>query len=609
MQALDALHANVDEFLDRNKLLDEAKSNLSKKRPKGTEWISADNLPKLHWQDSGKQLDSQIVEWWIVQSIQQKSPTCGPIIKRYLSMCRDKDVTSLATWALSTWIAQDTATLSSELAAEKARQEADRLWPIYSVHKYYTDHFKNDKENLYKELYSKFSTDFVGSAIEQKGMLALAAAGGDADTVKACEKYIRTYFGNKLSQCKSLIDVLACLDNPLALQSLLSIANRFRTKAIKQHAQEQVQAVAEAKGWTIEELADRTIPDGGFERPVDDNGDPIGDKAVLELDYGPRQFIVQLNEQLEPIISAKGESKALKALPSPGKSDDPEKAAEAKKAFTDAKKIAKEVVKRQSERLYEALCTQRAWRFHDWLRFLAQHPIVGSLCTRLVWAAFSVPTKGQTTEDHDSKTARQLISCFRPLEGGSLTNENDESVSLTDDALVYLAHTCNISAELGEKWTKHFEDYDVTALFQQFGRSTYELPENLRNSTEITDFEGHSISTFKLRGKATKLAYVRGEAEDGGCFCVYRKSFASLGIQTVLEFTGSFLPEQDISAALINLHFLKLQEGKPGAEWQASKLPLGKIPPVLLSECYNDLKQIAAEGAGFDPDWRAKSYF
>jgi hypothetical protein len=45
------------------------------------------------------------------------------------------------------------------------------------------------------------------------------------------------------------------------------------------------------------------------------------------------------------------------------------------------------------------------------------------------------------------------------------------------------------------------------------------------------------------------------------------------------------------------------------SSWQPSKLALGKIPAVLLSECYNDVKQIAAEGQGYDPKWRERNYY
>ena len=105
------------------------------------------------------------------------------------------------------------------------------------------------------------------------------------------------------------------------------------------------------------------------------------------LDYGPRKFTVRLDDELDPVITNE-EGKTLKNAPAAGKQDDVDKAKAARKAFTGAKKMVKEVVKRQAERLYEALCTQRTWRFEDWRRYLANHPIAGRLCVRLAWATF-----------------------------------------------------------------------------------------------------------------------------------------------------------------------------------------------------------------------------
>ncbi len=431
-------------------------------------------------------------------------------------------------------------------------------------------------------------------------MLSIAAAAGDADCVKLCEQYIRKYFGNRLSQCKSLIDVLAWLDHPLALQVLLSIANRFRTKALRQAAEDHVQAIAERQGWTIDELADRTIPDAGFERPLDEVGEPVGTEAVLELDYGPRQFEVRLNDELEPVITVKGENKPVKTPPAPGKNDDEEKAKAAKKVFSDAKKVVKEVVKRQTERLYEALCTQRSWKFDDWQRYLAQHPIVGRICTRVAWTACVEPVDGAEVK---------FLGCFRPLEDGSLTNENDEEANIPEDARVFVAHSCNVPTQMEEAWLKHFQDYDVTPVFAQFGRAGYNLPPEKKKEAEISDFEGHCLTTFKLRGKALKLGYVRGEAEDGGCFYEYRKPFVSLSMQAIVEFTGSYLPEEDVPAAITKLYFVTVRNDREQSSWVRSKMPLEKVPAVLLSECYNDIKQMAAEGSGFDPKWQEKSYF
>jgi HEAT repeat protein len=600
LNALEALGADVGEFLDRDALLAEAEAGLAKKRPKGMSWLPLESLPPLHWEDTGERVDPRVVQWWVVQSVQQKSAVCGPLLRRYLGLCRRHEAAALAKFLLTSWIGHDTRTPSHEEAAERARQDSDRQWAAYSQHKHWVDHYKGDKENLYRQLYSQYSTTCVGSAVAEKGMLALVAPAADAECVKLCDQYIRKWFGNRLAQCKALIEVLAWTKHPLAVQVLLGFANRFRTKTIRKAAEEYVQALAEREGWTIDELADRTIPDAGFARPVDEQGEPVGGDAALVLDYGPRRFTVKLNDELEPVI-ATGEGKTVKNLPAPGKQDDADKAKAARKAFSDAKKTVKEVVRRQAERLYEALCTQRTWRFGDWRRYLADHPIAGRLCVRLAWAALA-PAAGDGAE--------RFLGCFRPLEDGSLTNERDEEVTLPDDALVRLAHACNTPAEVGGAWARHFEDYDVEPLFQQFGRATYTLPEEKKKETDVTDFEGYLLTTFQLRGKATKLGYLRGEAEDGGCFSVYRKPFPSLGVQAVLAFTGSMLPEQDVQAALQSLYFNSLKGDREAASsWQPSKLPLGKVPPVLLSECYNDVKQIAAEGSGYDPKWKDKSYF
>jgi hypothetical protein len=600
MTALDALGADVNEFLDRGALLKEAKAGLAKKTPKGMDWVPFDRLPALHWEDTKEPVAPEIVRWWLVQGVQQKSAVAGPLLRRYLGMCRKHEATALAKYVLTAWIAQDTRVPNHEECMAKARKDADQQWATYSQHQYWIDAYKNDKENLVKQLFQAYSTQFLGSAIGEKGVLGVVTAAGDAACVKMCEQYIRKWFGNRLAQCKALVEVLAWIPHPLAIQALLGFATRFRTKAVRQLADEHVKALAEREGWTVDELADRTLPDAGFERPVDEAGKPVGDRAVLTLDYGPRKFTVTLDDELQPIITTE-EGKKVKAPPAAGKADDAELAKVAKKAFGDAKKIVKEVVKRQSERFYEALCTQRSWKFEDWKRFLADHPIAGRLCVRLAWCAYT-PAVGDAPE--------RFLGCFRPLDDGSLTNEQDEEVKLPADAVIRLAHTCNTPAELGAAWLQHFKDYDVAPLFPQFGRTIYDLPEARKKETDVEDFQGHMLTTFKLRGKATKLGYIRGDAEDHGFFTLYRKPFPSLGMQAIVGFSGSGMPETDGPAALHTLYFIPLKSDNEAAySYRPNKLPLGKVPPVLLSECHNDLRQMAAEGSGFDPEWSKRGYY
>lgn len=311
------------------------------------------------------------------------------------------------------------------------------------------------------------------------------------------------------------------------------------------------------------------------------------------LDYGSRTFSVVLNDDLQPVIT-RDDGKQVKSLPAAAKDDDPELVKAAKKEFSAAKKTVKEVVKSQADRLYEAACVQRSWPAEEWQRYLARHPIAGALCRRVIWAA-------------RPKEQPQQLQLFRPLEDGTLTDVNDDEFTLQDSDEVLVAHSSLLDEATEEAWKQHLADYEVPELFKQFGRPTYRLPDERKNETEVADFRGHMLTTFQLRGRATKLGWVRGDAEDAGCFALYHKPFRSQRVDAVVEFTGSYLPEEDIPAALRELYFVPIKPTDDSAySWNPNKLKLGKVPPVLVSECYNDVRDMAAEGTGFDPEWEKK---
>jgi hypothetical protein len=587
ISALEKCGCDVTEFMDRKKLAKEADEGIKKKIPASLSWFPFDSLPKIHWEDTGKPVEPSILKWWIVQAVTQKTAIPGPLVRRYLQMCKPADVTALSKFIISSWIAHDTKTANADDAREKAKKDAASQWKSYGHHAYWKEQYKTE-QGLQDHLFREYSGKLIGSASGERGMLAVAAINTPTECVRAAENYIRKWFGQRLAQCKALVEFLSFVQHPMALQVLLGIANRFRTKAIRDLAQKLVNDIAEREGWTLDQLADRTIPDAGFVKP--EGGGP----ATLLIDYGPRQFTVKLDDDLEAIILGEG-GKVIKSLPAPGKNDNEELAKENKKIFSDAKKQAKDVVKRQRDRLYEALCVQRGWPFHEWKSYLGDHPIMGRLCVRVVWAVFAPGEEGE------------FLGCFRPLEDGSLTNEADDTVTFPDEAIVRVAHSAIVSPELNQAWAQHLKDYDVQTLFDQFGRDAYVLPEGKTKDKELTDFRGHCLRSFQLRGKATKLGYVRGEAEDGGMFYSYRKPFPSLLIEAEIGFTGSPLPEEDIPSALQSLSFTRMSTNENASRWNRPALELSKIPSVLLSECYNDYKQIAAEGTGFDPDWEKKS--
>lgn len=158
-----------------------------------------------------------------------------------------------------------------------------------------------------------------------------------------------------------------------------------------------------------------------------------------------------------------------------------------------------------------------------------------------------------------------------------------------------------------KEWLQHFADYNVEPVFNQLGSSAIRLDATRQPEFELADFQGHLLEGLKLRRNANARGYVHGQAGEGGWFTEYQKHFASLGMTSIIEFTGNTLPERNLTVALKILRFLKTDPSAGSSAVGGMPLALGEVPPVLLSECCSDIRQIAAEGSGFDPEWEKKT--
>ncbi|TXG79994.1 MAG: DUF4132 domain-containing protein [Rhodocyclaceae bacterium] len=581
LDALQALGYPVERYLDRGRLASEAAKSLEKGVPKDLDWFPWNAIPAVRWSDSGDAVPEQVLRWMLVQATKQKSPEPNAVLRKYCAMFEPRDRERFGQFVLETWLREDVRPVAPDQAAKNATTQAQSIFNgMRQYPQYYKDtpYVGKSVEELTAMFLPACLRQPAGSAIGSKGLLAVAAACAAERAADPVARYLKEHYGTRAAQGKALIVMLAWVQHPSATQLMLSIGNRFRTKSFQEEATRQAELLAERNDWTLSELADRTMPSAGFD-----------DTGTMELNYGARTFTARLLPDFK-IELFNPEGKKIAALPEPRQDDDAELAKDAKKAFSTAKKAIKNIVDLQTDRLYEALCTERDWSFEDWDLYLNKHPIVRRLLQRLVWARIE---EGRAT------------AMFRPLDDGTLTDVEDNEVRLPPQARVRLAHDSSMRAEDVAKWQQHLLDYEIAPLFQQLGKGSYDLPPGKHADTQVMDFEGYLLDAFALRGRALKLGYMRGATEDGGWFYAYEKRFPTLGLLAVIEFTGNPLPEENRKVALLNLSFANAQ----GDSWQRSNLALSKVPKVLLSECYNDLRLIAAEGSGYDKDWQKKSEY
>jgi hypothetical protein len=475
---------------------------------------------------------------------------------------------------LGSFLRYDATHCSEEEANAHAKAHAQQRYEQYQ------DYAKRWNNEFYRSYtYEKAFADlraaklaiYLNNAQADRGILGLATRAEGTFAVQMIRTYMRDHY-TRTAQVKAATEYLSGNPSPAALQMLLSIARRHRTNAVQLLAQALVERIADERGWTTDELADRTIPTAGLD-----------ERGMLDLEIGTRLYQAKLDTEDE-LTLYNPDGKVVKSLPQVSEGPDKESAAEAKKALSNAKKELKQVHEFQAKRLYEALCVGRRWQLAEWRRFLLEHPIVGRLVQRLVW--LGVDAQGE------------IAGSFRPLEDQSLTDNSDNAVDPAPFASVRLAHRSLLTAEQSEVWKQHLADYKIEPLFNQLDRPVLASAAG----AAIEDRNGHIIEAFKLRSAAQKLGYERAQAEDGGWFTQYIKPFGGIGINAVIEFTGSPLPEENRAVALLEAKFVRARKGSRSG--YGTQIALKEVPPVLLSEVWNDFHQIAGAGSGFAADWR-----
>ena len=521
LSALGRCGGDARELLSPEVLGAEAVKGLTGGIPASLTWFDMEALPAATWAD-GSRVDPRIIQWWVVLAEKLKNPSGRGLIDLYLSLLEPADAAALAAHVTRSWMVKDT-------------------------HRPSAAHRRT----------------YTSSAMADKGLLAFAVRMEGGELAGLVRSYMRDN-PSRRAQFEALVHALHANSSPEALQVLLSIARRHKMSSVQRTAEALAQEVAEERGWSAEELADRTIPTAGF-----------SDDGLLHVSYGPREFMGRLTPDFR-IELADSAGKTLKSLPAARSGEDGDAVKAAKKQLTAARKEARAVLTLQSGRLYEAMCAGRTWPVPEWRRHLVSHPLVGRLVTRLVW--LMIPADG----------GEQVA--FRPAEDGALIGIDDAELDLSDDAAVALAHRTAVSADQAAAWQAHMADYEVTPLFDQLSAT---LPNTARGQKVLTDLQGHVTDTLTLRGAATTRGYRRGAVMDGGTFDTYIKDFASANVTAVLSFTGSWVPEGNMACAIIGLSFA----------CQGQEIELAAVPSVLLAECYADYKAMAALGP-FDPQWQ-----
>ena len=314
--------------------------------------------------------------------------------------------------------------------------------------------------------------------------------------------------------------------------------------------------------YTPEQLQDQVIPDHELI-----NG-------IRTMAIGPGKAIMVVAGSKVQVSWENANGKATKSVPAVLKND---YASEVKVAKSIAKSI-EETIRAQAHRLEGSWLHQRNWAFADWQKFYLDHPLMTFLVKRLIWRG----THGEESIH------------FLPIESGFI-NEQGAPVEIPEGSKIELWHPAHAEVDEVLAWRNLLFEKQIQQPFKQAFREVYLLtPAEQTTFDHSNRFGGHYLrgNTLYSLGKTRGWTMTYDQAPllklPGGTM------IAELMIK------GGVLYSECTTKEL----YFKQVDPKQNvySYYNAPKMPLEEVPPVLLSEVMRDVDLfVAVSGIGVDP--------
>ncbi len=387
---------------------------------------------------------------------------------------------------------------------------------------------------------------------------------GNDETAHRLTPFVREWPAESAHQrAVAGLDLLAAIGSDIALMHLNGIACKLKFKGLQDRARDNIEAMAEARALTADELADRLVPDLELQ--------PHG---ALQLDFGPRQFRVHLDGALKPFVQD-AQGTRLKDLPKCGPQDDAALSQAAVERFRQLKKDAKSIAGLQITRMEMAMVRRRRWSAGDFRLFILDHPLMRQVGARLVWGMY----------ERTGAPARY----FRIEEDASLVDAQDARTDLPADASVGIAHVLEMPQPMQAAFEQRLGDHGIVQPFKQLGRETFVLADAEHADSEIRRFVDKTVATGSVMGLVDR-GWRRGLVEDNG-YVGWVSKQAGEGLEVQLELApGMVVGEPDFEPRQRLPSIVLRRAGTSGFH---GHVQFGELDRIIVSEVLRDVALLA----------------
>jgi Domain of unknown function (DUF4132) len=396
--------------------------------------------------------------------------------------------------------------------------------------------------------------------------LDVAGITGDDSIIRRLTEPMEHWcMGNNGSRAEWAAHAIALLGSEKALGTLDGMIQRFRTrrKYVGAAAALAIFRTAEMMGISADELAERIVPDFGF------NAD--GEKD-LPLKKGSCTAVL-----CDDFKIAFRDGEKLLANP-PAKLPE-----ESEEELKETRKFLREAVSRQTLRLQDSMIGGKRWPLDVWRGRYEAHPLFRIFAMRLVWGVYG----------EDGK----LLRTFRLYPNGLTADAAGGLEEFPEPAAkIGIVHRMELDDKTAKDWAAHLKRFRVKPLFKQLDRPVHALDPGHGNRREIKLTQGLKTTAGTLRKELLGRGWSLSAAGDGGSLSGMWRRFPGSDIE-------AYLPACDLHAMssageTVELEAAIFAHGNPAKNnyrdfpSEAAAVTFGNVPPIIYSETIADLQGI-----------------
>jgi hypothetical protein len=366
------------------------------------------------------------------------------------------------------------------------------------------------------------------------------------------------------------LECLKLIGTDTALMQLNVVASDQRLKALKEKAVVFMESIAAALGLSRERLEDRLISTCGLDG-----------WEKTEFDLGSRKFTLAITQDMSPALQDET-GKLREDWPKPNKGDDADLVKEGGDKWKSLRRELKVTLKTQSDRLEQALVSQRRWFSDEFEELLVKHPVACHLVRRLLWGGFDKSGK--------------LIGLFRVSLDGQYTDDKHAPVSLDGFAEIGLVHPLQLKSDHLAAWSKLFQELEIAQPFAQMQRVVHQLTEAERSEKDFSRLKDYILPAQSIPAVLDKRGWVQGAVESG-MFDEHSKFFETANVTAICQYQEGlpvYFQDEDYDRFIDHCVFVA---GKvsPESERDLNEggLALGEVDAIVMSEVMGDLFELS----------------